>query len=525
MQSPLRPPKGTGPPGRKAPVFATVFAVVGAILLASGCTVANSGAAAGADTVRIVLPEEPPTLEPCDASLTATGRVTRSNITEPLTERVPKTGELEPKLATEWDQKAPKTWEFTLREGVTFHDGTAFDAEAAAYSIDRTVNSGIECNVNGYVFGGTKISATAVNDTTLKVTTAEPDPILPLRLSFVEVVPTTTDAKGKVREPVGTGPYRIDKWNQGINLRLERFDGYWGKAPEYKAALYSWRAEGSIRAAMVSSGEADVAVGLAPADGAGDHAVEFPNNETTYLRMDATQKPLDDLRVREAVNYAIDKKGLVASVFAGLGEPAGQVVPTGVTGYNPDVKAWPYDMERAKSLVEEAKADGVPVDKTITLIGRNGIYPKAAEALEVVQNSLLEAGLKVKIKMLDVNAWMEYLLRPFPDDIGPTMLQAQHGNQAGDAAFTMDQIYGTKGAQSSYGTAALDKLIQRGELASGPERQTAFAEALAHQSDKVVRDAVLAHMTGIIALAPNVEYTPNSASNDEMHLAEMHPAG
>ncbi|UED86621.1 ABC transporter substrate-binding protein [Streptomyces profundus] len=519
MKSPLRPPLTAGPPGRRR----TALLGVGVLLL-TGCQVANSGSsAAGADTVRIALPEEPPTLEPCDASLTATGRVTRSNITEPLTERNPGTGELEPKLATEWTQLDATTWHFTLREGVDFHDGTPFTAEAAAFSIDRTVNSDIDCNVAGYVFGD-PVGATVVDDTTVEVTTEEEDPILPLRLSFVEIVPTSTDSTRKVREPIGTGPYRIDKWNQGINLRLARNEEYWGEAPAYAAALYSWRAEGSIRAAMVSSGEADIAVGLAPADGAGEFAVEFPNNETSYLRIDATQPPLDDIRVRQAINYAIDKEGLIASVFAGLGQPAAQLVPEGVTGHNPDIPAWPYDPERARELVDEARADGVPVDRTITIIGRNGIYPKAAETVEVAQNGLLEAGLSVEIQMLDVNAWMEYLLRPFPADIGPTLLQAQHGNQAGDAAFTMDQIYGSEGAQSSYGTPALDELIHRAELSSDAERETTFAEALAHQNDEVVRDAVLAHMTGIIALSPEVRYTPDAATNDEMRLAEMRPA-
>ncbi|WP_326691804.1 ABC transporter substrate-binding protein [Streptomyces sp. NBC_01795] len=522
MKPPLRrPPVATGPPGRRA----AALAAAGVLLLTSGCTVANSGSAAGADAVQVVLPEEPPTLEPCDASLTATGRVVRSNITEPLAERVPKTGGLEPKLATGWKQTSPTTWRFALRKGVTFHDGTAFSAKDAAFSIDRTIDSRIECNVDGYVFGDSELTATAVDSTTLKVTTAEPDPILPLRLSFVEMVPTSTAANAKVREPVGTGPYRVDAWNQGINLRLDRYEGYWGKAPDYAAALYTWRAEGSVRAAMISSGEADVAVGLAPADGAGDNSVEYPNNETSYLRMDAGKPPLDDLRVRRAINYAIDKKGLVASVFAGLGKPAGQLVPDGVTGYNPDIKAWPYDMKRAKSLIKKARADGVPVGTKITIIGRNGIYPKAAEAMEVVQSALREAGLNVEVKMLDVNAWTEYLLRPFPKNAGPTLLQAQHGNQAGDAAFTMDQIYGSKGAQSSYGTPGLDKKIQRAGREAGRDRQAGFADALAYQSDKVVRDAVLAHMKGIIALAPDVSYKPNSASGDEMHLAEIHPAG
>jgi peptide/nickel transport system substrate-binding protein len=501
---------------------------LGAMLLAGACSVANTepeGGTGAASTVRIVLPEEPPTLEPCDASLTATGRVTRANITEALTERDPSSGKLLPALATEWKQSAPTEWTFTMRGGVKFHDGTAFDAKAAAFSIDRAVGSKIDCNVDGYVFGDSELTVTAKDATTLTVKTAEPDPILPLRLSFVEIVPTTTSTTAKVREPIGTGPYKIAKWDTGRSLRLERFPGYWGKAPDFASAEYVWRSEGSIRAAMISSDEADVAIGLTPEDGGGEAAVQFPNNETSYLRIDATKAPLDDIRVRKAINYALDKDGLVASVFAGLGRPAGQIVPDGVTGHNPDIKPWPYDMNEAKRLIAEAKADGVPTDTTIKIIGRNGIYPKAAEAMEVAQNSLIEAGLKVEIQMLDVNAWLEYLLRPFPKDLGPTLLQAQHGNQAGDAAFTMDQIYGSKGAQSSYGTPELDKLIDTAEQASGEERQTAFAAALDYQNKDVVRDAVMAHMTGILALSKRVAYKPDAATNDEMRLADMHPAG
>lgn len=522
MRSPLRRPP-TGP--RRTTRTAAVLAA-GSVLLTGACSVGGDGgsSAKSGDAVRVALPEEPPTLEPCDASLTATGRVVRSNITEPLTERVPETGALEPKLAVKWQQKDPNTWTFDLRKGVTFQDGSDFTAKDAAFSIERTVNSTIGCNVQGYVFGGIKLKAKAVGENTLQVTTQKPDPILPLRISFVEIVPATTKADGKVREPVGTGPYKIDKWKKGVSLTLARNDHYWGKKPDYAEAQYVWRTEGSIRAAMVKSGEADVAVGLAPEDGAGDHAVKYPNNETSYLRIDATKKPLDDIRVRRAINYALDKKGLVSSVFAGLGQPAGQVVPAGVTGHNPDIKAWPHDMGKAKQLIRAAKADGVPVDTKITIIGRNGIYPKAAEAMEVAQHSLNQAGLNVSIKMLDVNAWMEYLLRPFPKNLGPTLLQCQHGNQAGDAAFTMEQIYGSKGAQSSYGTPELDTLIAKAEAASGKERQTAFAAALQYQNDHVVRDAVMAHMTGILALSDTVTYKPNSATGDEMHLSEMHPA-
>ncbi|GAA2641505.1 hypothetical protein GCM10010307_43060 [Streptomyces vastus] len=126
----------------------------------------------GPDTLRVVLPEEPPTLEPCDASLTATGRVTRANITEALTEREPSTGRLEQALATKWTRTSPTSWTFKLRKGVMFHDGTPLTAEAAAFSIKRATDSDIDCNVDGYIFTDSEVTATPVNDMTLEVRTA-----------------------------------------------------------------------------------------------------------------------------------------------------------------------------------------------------------------------------------------------------------------------------------------------------------------------------------------------------------------
>ena len=169
----------------KWPALASV-----AVLGLSGCSVANTEAAGtSSSTVRVVLGQEPPTLEACESNLTSTGVVMRSNVTEPLIERNPQSGELEPKLATEWKATSDTEWTLKLREGVTFQDGTPFNADAAAFTIERAVNSKLGCNVEGYVFGDADLVVKAVDATTLTVTTPEPDPILPLRLSFLEVVP------------------------------------------------------------------------------------------------------------------------------------------------------------------------------------------------------------------------------------------------------------------------------------------------------------------------------------------------
>ena len=501
------------------------LALAGVCVAASGCTVANSGHGGyDTDTLRIVLSQEPPTLEPCESSLTSTGIVVRSNITEPLIERDPNSGELQPLLATQWSQTSPDRWTFTVRDGVTFSNGAPFTAKDAAFSIDRAVNSELQCNVDGYVFGDEKLKLSTPDDQTVVVETARPDPILPLRISFIEIVPTTTSTTEKVREPIGTGPYAIEDWEYGQKLLLRRNDTYWGKKPAFARAEYQWRSEGSVRAAMLTNDETDIATSLGPEDGAGDLGVPFQNNETTALRMQAGEAPLNDMRVRQAINYAVNRPGIVKALFRGLGEPASQLIPSGVVGYNDQLQIWPHDPDKAKQLIAEAKADGVPVDRQIRLIGRTAQFPNIAETIEVLQSEFAEIGLNVKIEMMDTANQLLYQLRPFPENAGPYLLMIQHGNQAGDAAFTMDQYMLSDGPQAAYGTTEFDTKIRAAEALTGDARQDAFAKLFAEEPQDIMQMAYIAHMKGILGRSARVDYTPNSATGDEMRLAEMSPA-
>lgn len=504
----------------KWPALASV-----AVLGLSGCSVANSQeGTATSDTVRVVLGQEPPTLEACESNLTSTGVVVRSNVTEPLIERDPQTGELEPKLATEWEATSDTEWTLKLREGVNFQDGTPFNAEAAAFTIERAVNSKLGCNVEGYVFGDADLTVKAVDPTTLTVTTPEPDPILPLRLSFLEVVPTSTSITEKVREPIGTGPYKIEKWDAGQKITLSSWDGYWGDKPAFPKAEYQWRSESSVRAAMITSGEADIALGLSPDDNIGDLGVDHPNNETVALRLDANEAPLNDIRVRQAINFAIDKEGIVNSLYQGKHEVAAQLIPEGIVGHNSELKGWPFDLDKAKSLVAEAKADGVDTSAQISLIVRSAQFPKITELGQVIQEQLSQAGLKVKLKMLETSQQLTYQVRPFVDDEGAVALMIQHGNQAGDAAFTVDQYMLSNGAQSYFGTPEFDAMIKEANAASGDERKSKFEDIFAYQNEELVQFAHISHQTGILGKSKSLNYTPNSSTGDELRVSEMTPA-
>lgn len=516
-------------PRRRSTRAAAVAAGIASIALLTSCSVANSepqGESGGTDeTLRVVLTQEPPTLEACDANLTSTGVVVRSTVTEPLVERNPTTGDLEPLLATEWEQTGDTEWTFTVRDDVTFQDGTPFDAEAAAYSIDRAVNGDLGCNVEGYIFGDDDLEVEATDATTLTVTTPNPDPILPLKLSFIEIVSPETSNTEFVREPIGTGPYAIGDWQAGTKLTLDRNDDYWGDAPEFGSVEYQWRSEGTVRAAMITSDEADIALGLSAEDGIGDLGVSYPNNETIALRFSGQTAPLDDIRIRQAINYAIDRDAIVSSLFPNGDKVAAQLIPEGIVGFNSELEPWPYDPEEAKSLVEEAKADGVPVDTKIIMPVRTAQFPKVSELGEVLRKQLAEIGLNVDLRMVDTTQHLQYQLSPFVTNEGPISMLIQHGNQAGDAQFTVEQYMLTGGAQAEFGDPGLDELINEARKLTGEERQAAYEDVFAYERENVVALAPIAHQTVMLGLSDRVTYEPNSSTGDELRIKEVSLAG
>jgi peptide/nickel transport system substrate-binding protein len=197
------------------------------------------------------------------------------------------------------------------------------------------------------------------------------------------------------------------------------------------------------------------------------------------------------------------------------------LIPDGVVGHNADLPLWPHDPDKAKQLVAEAKAAGVPVATPIRLIGRTAQFPKITETMEVIQSELTEIGLDAKIEMMDTAGQLQYQLRPFPDNAGPFVALIMHGNQAGDAAFSVDQYMRTDGAQNGCGTPAFDQKIDAAGQLIGQQRQDAYAKLFAAEPTEVAQFAYIGHMNGVLGKSPRVDYQPNSATGDEMRLAQM----
>lgn len=210
------------------------------------------------------------------------GRVIKQNITETLTEINPQDGKITPRRATSWKQISPTRWKFTLRKRVRFHDGSMFTARSAVEAIRRNLDPSMDCEVRTKFFGGMKITARSRGGSTLIIDTDQPNPILPTMMGIMPMTAAGTPMGKPTRNPVGSGPYTLERWTVGREVVLKRFDGYWGKKPEVERARYVWRSESTVRAVMVGQGEADIAPNIAVQD-AGRKELDFsyPNSETS----------------------------------------------------------------------------------------------------------------------------------------------------------------------------------------------------------------------------------------------------
>ena len=470
--------------------------------------------------VTIVLSEELDLIDPCMATRSNIGRVVLQNISETLTELDVRGGAgVMPRLATAWEQSGDTAWRFTLREGVTFSDGSAFDAGDVVHSYLRTQSDANSCEISRY-YEGMGMELTAVDDLTLDITTAEPQPIMPLLMSLLTIVPSETSMEF-TRDPVGTGPYALAEWNVGQNIRLERRDDYWGDAPDVSAATYVFRSEPAVRAAMVEAGEAHIAPSISALE-ATNPATDFsyPNSETTYLRIDHATAPFDDIRVRQALNMAIDREAFIGTILPEGAIPAvAMTVPT-TLGWNGDLSPAAYDPDGARALLEEAAADGVAVDTEFLVVGRTGNFPGATEVYEAITAMLGDVGFNARLQMVEVAEHEQFYSRPYVEGT-PYLVGAQHDNSRGDPVFSMYFKYHSEGRQSGVYDDRVDALIEQATAATGDERAALWSELFALLHDEIVSDVLLFHMVGFARVAEGVDYTPTIATNSSLQLADI----
>ena len=468
----------------------------------------------------MVLQVEPNSMDPCDSHLAQNGPILVDNITEPLVHLDVSKNTLSPRLALKWTQTDPNTWTFDLRQGVTFHNGEPFNAGAVAWWVNRVLNPNAKCYALGSVLTNNVVGANAVDDHTVVITTKKPDPILPLSMAFVDIGAPTPDPMTKADKPIGTGPYKFASYTPGSDFQMARNDSYWGDKPQIASVDYKFRGESSVRAAMASTHEVDLAAAIGPQDAHAPGAITYTVSETLYYRINLDVPPLNDIRVRRALNYAIDRKTLIDNVYDGLGEPASEIFLPTVVGYDPAVK-WDYDPDKAKQLLAEAKAAGAPVDKTIDLIGETGIRGSNGNEVDDTMRAMLTAvGLNARVATVEDTA--PVIAKPQDPAANPELVQNVHGNSFGDGYISLAGKLGCDGPQSLVCDQALENLLAAGSAAAGDDRAAKLQAASKFVFDNIVPLIPLAYLKNTLIIAnPYLRYKPDSSTSERMPISEF----
>ena len=443
--------------------------------------------AARAQEITIALGSEPTTLDP-QAQEDGSERAVNDNVYETLMVRTT-VGALAPGLAAEAPARVDATtWRITLRPGIKFHDGTPFDAASAAFSINRIIDPAFKSAQ--LPFFNTIVKAEAEGPLTVKVTTKGPDPQLPLRLYWMKMVPQGYAASDKFASaPIGTGPYKFVAWNRGATVTIAANPDYWGTRPQIQKVTYRFVPEAGTRLAGLMAGEFDLVPNLLP---------EFIQQVPKSAHVESVLHPVlilnadggltKDVRVRQALNYAIDKDALAKGLFDGYAQiDQGQLLSPADFGFDKATTAYPYDLGKAKALLAEAGAAG----QTVQIVGTSGRWLKDRETVEAVAAFWTEAGLKVDVKIYE---WNEYLKRLFDRQTRPDSVYVASKDPLLDADRPFSAYYAAGGNGSSNHDAALAELITKGRSEVDPARR----EDLYHQAVKIAHDqAYLAWMLTI----------------------------
>lgn len=364
-------------------------------------------------TLTIAYPSNPETIDPHQSRAVLTGSI-HMLMTEGLLIRDPDTMEIKPHLAVSYRNIDPNTWEFKLRQGVKFHNGEEFNAESVKFSIERNVYS--KMRTSGQTVWPRAIGPQVqiVDPYTVLITTKIPDPLLPNRLAAepFNMAPAKALAAFKDKyvtdKLIGTGPFKFVEFALGDRLVVEANPDYWGPKPATQRIVFQVIPDPSTRVAALQRGAVDIIINLPipliPAVendpdlkvysvlGSTVHNI-FPNTKETVT--------LKDRRVRQALNYAIDREVILKNLYAGHGKVLTTVVARQVTNAI-DAGAYPYDPQKAKQLLAEA---GYPNGFELILYQAIGRWSQAEEAAQLIAGYFEKIGVKTKLMTLE---WGEY---------------------------------------------------------------------------------------------------------------------
>jgi peptide/nickel transport system substrate-binding protein len=448
-------------------------------------------------SVTIALTADPTHLDP-QAGEELSSNIMFYHLYDPLVRRSAELS-FEPGLAESWEVVDDTTWRFTLREGVTFHNGNPFTADDVVFTVERakaSLMSNLVKNIE---------SARAVDDRTVELVTPKPYAVLPADLAALLILDReyteSTPEEQMDLQPMGTGPYRLGEWIKGEKLVLEANADYWAGAPEIDAVAFRPITNPATRTAALLTGEVDVIQDLSVRDVERVRAAEGiavmtrPSLLNVVLAMDMREQsptidgpnPMTDRRVREAIARAIDVDAIDQIVMNGLATPSDQYVPASHTGHvdGLDFRAeYPHDVEKAKALMAEAGfADGF----TMTLDATNDRYVNDAQIAQALASMLAKINVELKLNIMPKSNFWGYIRVPTPNS---SFIMSGWDVPTGDAGSMYAALFYSRDRKEGYGQ------VNRGSY-SNPELD-ALVDAADSTASIEERDARLQEATKIL---------------------------
>ncbi|WP_066304133.1 ABC transporter substrate-binding protein [Bacillus sp. FJAT-29814] len=324
-------------------------------------------------------------------------------------------GDFIPKLATEWKNIDEFTWEFKLREGVKFHNGAPFNAESVKYTVDYMINP-----ENKSVYGSRWMKVLKevkiIDEHTIQFITNRPmanfltvafTDFHPLEPGYVEQVGKEEASK----KPIGTGPYKVKEWKRGEYVTFEAFDDFWGGKPEIKNVTIKVIPEFSSRLSALLSGDVDL-IKSVPVDSvervkadSNSKIISALTGKNAFIALNTFHEgPIQDVRVRKALNHAIDVDSLLKNVMNGKGEKLTSTLTPFNISYT-EVDGYDYNPEKAKKLIQEAGFK--PEDIQLTLETTNGYFPMDSQIAQAIAGELGKIGIKVTVEQVETGVYIQ----------------------------------------------------------------------------------------------------------------------
>jgi peptide/nickel transport system substrate-binding protein len=499
----------------KVAVFVVLALIAGSILAPAALFAQQD------ETLVVIQGAEPPGLDPVLHREGPTYNVT-INIFDSLLRKT-RAGRNVPALAARVERDSDTSWVFHLREDVTFHNGEPLTAEAVQYTVERILDPDVESTRRSDFEWMDRVEI--IDESTVRFVANEPFALAEHYFTELQIVPPgyfeNVGAQEFNESPVGTGPFELVRWDRGNRIVLERNEDYWRGPSDVERVEFRFVPSAASRVATLLSGRADLIAD--PPISARGRIDRNPNarfetatgTRVMFVGLDAVQdSPLSNRQVRQALNYAVDKRAIIENLLFGLAEQTTTLLTDQDFGFNEDVDPYPYDPERARELLEDAGYDD---GFEITLDTVSGRYINDETVAQAIAGYLGEVGITVNVNVLEFGAFNDRL---FSKQTSPMYLVGW-GNPVFDPAFIYDFVTRSGSLLRTIENPEIDELLAEARSTTNQEQRRRVYGEVMPLINEAAPAIFLYKQPVLFGLSDRLDWEPRSDEFLLMYDAEL----